>query len=930
MKSFSRTVVFVLLIAMLACGPVRLAFACGISYIEPIYEFDSEPDPPLQEYVNGKIGIVKPTFGYKSLAIAYRYLNGGGFSAYEQQAVVDALRGTAPEGTDEDVVKSVKAWVDVRKQISPDEKLPEIYTEREDKGYNFFPNCTANAFDVAKDTLLDRAGRYGYTDRWVLEWISGQDKVFGICSSGSEMPNVPGPDAPAWLKKDRDYQIAAAYFYSLNFDEARRRFEAIANDSDSAWRETADYLVARTLVRQASLKSNSASTKEIYTRAELQLQHLIDYGGKFASASQKLMGLVKFRTHPEERLKELSDTVAYQNGDENLRQDFIDYAWLMDKFKAQVLKDEEAHKAEIKKQEDLKKAQEATAFLANTNIAIPPEIKKAMTNANISATSYANTAPTWEIKRQKLESGEMITIDVSFKEPNAENPNWASLDFKYDVSLDEIFHAFEQKIKRALTDDDRSNIETSRAKALDQRTIYLGANFRFSNSQSDNGSDVYYGDEELRTELVPPYLRASDLTDWTVTLQTADDQAYVHSLKKWRDTHLFAWLVSALSHANANSPELIAIIADAEKVSRTAVAFPSVAYHLVRLKNDLGKTGDARKLIDEVLSAQADVLPVSARNQFLEFRMKFSETLSDFLKFSTRKPATYEFEGRYGTIGEFYDSAKSEWTKDYGESQDEYLKNTDDEYKDLLPWDDRVIFDEKTADIFNRHFPLDLLTHVVDDPDLPDYLRNRLSYVVWTRAVLLGRQDVSVSFAKRLIKIEPDMAADFQKLIAAQTAADRKTEELWLLLKNPQFTPFVVSGIPAWNEREIDSFTDSWWTEPQETDYDNHGNEFQKQIQRPPFVTVEQSQTARKEKSKILALGVAEKYISGRVFEWAARSPRDPRIPEALYIVATINAPAQYVDYDEVVQKRALRILTTRYPNSPWRAKALQEANSEG
>ena len=63
------------------------AKACGPSYLQPIFVFEGSPDLPLQEFAAGKIGIVRPTFGRKTLLIAYRYLNGGSFAAEEQTAL---------------------------------------------------------------------------------------------------------------------------------------------------------------------------------------------------------------------------------------------------------------------------------------------------------------------------------------------------------------------------------------------------------------------------------------------------------------------------------------------------------------------------------------------------------------------------------------------------------------------------------------------------------------------------------------------------------------------------------------------------------------------------------------------------------------------------------------------------------------------------
>src|SRR5688572_15888312 len=246
-----RALITTTLLGALLCTSLPPALACGPSYIETVFVIDGSPDIPFEEFTRGNIGVVRPTFGPKALFIAYRYANGGSFNSSDQERLIEALQGKPPEDTDEDA--AVARWIAARKLVAGDQKLPGIYTERNFGGYNFFPNCTANAFDVAVETLNARAGTHGFADRNVQEWARGQDKVFEICSSGTELPPEPAVDAPAWLKKDRQYQIAAAHFYSLNFDEARRRFEEISNDSDSVWQQTADYLVGRTLVRHASL-----------------------------------------------------------------------------------------------------------------------------------------------------------------------------------------------------------------------------------------------------------------------------------------------------------------------------------------------------------------------------------------------------------------------------------------------------------------------------------------------------------------------------------------------------------------------------------------------------------------------------------------------------------------------------------------------------
>src|SRR6185436_18250703 len=90
---------------------VPLGQACGPETLQPIFVFENSPDPPFQEFTEGKIGIVQPSFGRKTLVIAYRYLNGGSYSGEEQKALIEALKGKPPEG---DGQTELKKWLPAR------------------------------------------------------------------------------------------------------------------------------------------------------------------------------------------------------------------------------------------------------------------------------------------------------------------------------------------------------------------------------------------------------------------------------------------------------------------------------------------------------------------------------------------------------------------------------------------------------------------------------------------------------------------------------------------------------------------------------------------------------------------------------------------------------------------------------------------------
>src|SRR5262245_2948905 len=426
------------------------AKGCGPETLQPIFVFENSPDPPFQEFTEGKIGIVQPSFGRKTLVIAYRYLNGGSFSSDEQKALVEALKGMPPEGRGE---TELKAWLEARKKIAKDEEeLPTIYRQMEYGGYDFFPNCTSNAFEVATETLKDRAARYGPDNVSVREWLNGQDTVFQNCSEGSHQPAPVGADSPVWLRKDRDYQSAAAFFYSLQLDEARRRFELIAQDVESDWQQTADYLVGRTMVRQASLESNEKVKEGLNQRAETYLLNLLSRASKFRSGTQKLIGLVKYRLHPEERVRELAQVMT-QSGDDNLRQDLIDYVWLLDKFDAQIQKEEEERRKVLKSEETESE---------------PPQFDP----------------KTIEQQRnfQAVERGELIQVwlnPIPTADGQFDQSNYRQFFLKPDVTAAEIYETFETALGRKLSDAEAKQLEARQADALRWRKWNLSPNRKF-------------------------------------------------------------------------------------------------------------------------------------------------------------------------------------------------------------------------------------------------------------------------------------------------------------------------------------------------------------------------------------------------------------------------------------------------------------------
>lgn len=892
-----RRILAVVLMALTLGQITWQATACGPSVIEPIFVFENSPDLPFENFIRGNLGIVQPTFGRKTLVIAYRYLNGGTFAEDEQGELVKALEGSLPE---DDGTGALKTWIATRKGfLKEGEILPEIYAERQYGGYDYFPNCTKNAFEVATQTLKDRASSYGADSAGTSEWLDAQDKVFKNCLSGSTLPEELGSEKPEWLRKDRDYQIGAALLYSLSFDQARSRFEKIATDNESPWQETAEYLVPRTLVRQASLSQNDERKRELYEQAEIHLLTLLGKGGKFHGASQRMLGLVKYRLHPEERVRELARSLAAQNGDENLRQDLVDYVWLLDKFESRILKEEER--------------------------------KKDPTGEKEEPDPWYNQAA--KERYEAIERGDVIEVRIYFKKPDG-TPDYSNgglgFEFKNDVTESEIFAAFELELGRKVTPEEAQDIKASHKLALSHREFLTGPNRQWRVREHEGEA----APGKLSPNLLPDFLGSDDLTDWIFTVQTRDPAGYSHAFKRWRDTDSDAWLMAALIKAERTSPGLERLMRAAERVDRQAPAFASSVYHRIRLKIAAGKEAEARLLLDELTASGLDRFPISARNLFGEQRMRLAKDLKVFLKSGLRLPVAFYNKGRLGGLSVIQHSEESEWNpEDFNGSREEFERREEEGNKEFLLWNDRPVFDPKTTEIINTYFPLPTLIDVARSSAVPDYLQRRISMAVWTRAVLLKNLEMADQVVPDVVRSAPELKQLFEPYRMARTPVAKQQAALFIILKLPVLSPFVADGLPILFELEDQSYyyETSWWCPSSDTDYNDEGEEIPRNVSRPGFLSADQLASAKRDQSVLKAIGDAKPYLGKRVLEWARSTPNDPRLPEALFIAAKANGQYKYGcsswEHDVKTKTELEKLLRSRYPASPWAAKLNEPQN---
>jgi hypothetical protein len=901
MNLLARVAISLVLVTVLLSN----ALPCGPGYIEPLFAVNKAPETPFRDFATGRLGIIKPQFRRSVLIAAYRYVNGGGMNAIEQEAIIDVWNAEMNMRSfrEDPVDDAVRAWVKKRKEIVGDEeKTPEIYTEREYGGYDFFPNCATNAFEVATATLSDRASQHGPGDRGVADWIVAQDRVFENCATGRSIPNAAEPGAPGWLQKDRAYQLAAADFYSLNYESARRRFAEIAADTDSPWQETANYLVARTLVRQASLTSNNDRAKELYDEAE---QHLDRFarGGRFAPSAEKMLALIKYRTRPKERVSELGQSVASGTSGDNFRQNVIDYTWLMRRLSNEVLAAEQ-------KRKEAEKAADAPTGSANT-----------MSNATNAAASVSNFASNavmsagnsdfdgWRSRSGARTADTQMEINVYFEN--------GRLTFFADpeISDAEAIAEAERVYGIALTAADKQRVRDAR------RGAYAS---RYAAGGSPDDTESYYGDDEMTRSLMPEYLTRDPLTDWIFTWPMEGAEEYLYALNRFRSDGSELWLMTALAKADPSSTGLDRLLETAANTSSTSAAYPTITYHRARLLVALKKNAEALRVIDDVLTA-GDWLPISSRNEFLTLRSKFATTIDDFLRYSLKRPYAFDSSGTIGTIEDLIAQQKAYFNPEYNtEGKEAYERSVEENFATERLWQSREMFDDPTIRMMDHHFTTELLAAAEASPALPDYLRERFGLAIWTRAWLLGDNANLTKASASLRKARPEFVPYIDAVEAAKTPAAKDATLLYFVLKNPIFSPYIETGLGK-SDNTLDEWdSNNWWCEPYDSAYDEETNRENEDPlpPRPAFLDGAATRAAQAERARLKKIGDAPEYLAARVLEWAKRSPTDRRVPEALYIMVVANGWNKYgCGNNDELREELAALLKKKYPSSPWAAK---------
>jgi tetratricopeptide (TPR) repeat protein len=283
-----------LLALLLACGFSVLPALSSATIITPEFSWSGHPMYPVKPYIRGHLGIVLPTFRSSYLVIAYRYFSGkslSGSEADEANAMIEKRLAREDTGCDD---ADPSAWLEARKSAMTDGKDATVDTMRTLSGDSpsTFYNIQTDAFVTAAKTLQALVTKFGAGSSAVKDWIAAQDMVFANGSMRNASIPAPLQAGDKLLQQDRAYQIAAANFYAMQFDQAIEQFSKIAQDIDSPWSHISRYLAVRSLIRKATLLTDPFDS-DLLTEAKKQLDVLLQ-DHSMAELHEDLVDLADF------------------------------------------------------------------------------------------------------------------------------------------------------------------------------------------------------------------------------------------------------------------------------------------------------------------------------------------------------------------------------------------------------------------------------------------------------------------------------------------------------------------------------------------------------------------------------------------------------------------------------------------------------------
>ncbi len=175
---------------------------CRASIGVGLGDYSRHPDLPRTGFIDGRLGVLAPTFARSYLVIAYRYLNGIEMNPREREQARDYYKDRLTDSWDPVGEDWPARWRSARSRIQPPPSPEPLLVNGGQLAYDpethsFALNCAEDAFRVALHTLEARRARFGAASAAFRDWLRAQDTVFQNCQGGNaRIPPEAAPNMP--------------------------------------------------------------------------------------------------------------------------------------------------------------------------------------------------------------------------------------------------------------------------------------------------------------------------------------------------------------------------------------------------------------------------------------------------------------------------------------------------------------------------------------------------------------------------------------------------------------------------------------------------------------------------------------------------------------------------------------------------------------
>lgn len=443
-----------------------------------------------------------------------------------------------------------------------------------------------------------------------------------------------------------------------------------------------------------------------------------------------------------------------------------------------------------------------------------------------------------------------------------------------------------------------------------------------------------------QTKATDDLAAASDLADWVLTVQSSmftddnfDDspeakakaKAVVqknaaHALQTWRRTRSTPWLVAAVTTNSLRNRGVDDLYAAAQQVKPGSPAYLTCRFYLVDALIANGNKKEARNMLLPLLSDRN--LPPSSRNLFTMQMSAASETTTDYLRYAVQQTPE--------VLQSLTDLVSPRFMKI--ENSKTYVTET-------------PAFDAEVADDISRNAPLSTWMSFSQNASVPPQFKAIVLRATWTRAQLLGRNDMALQISDAVAASNPVLKSAIAKYKAAPQGAARQFAGACAILKFYGMTPYIQGGLQRHGERldEFDWYNGNYWVPFPVVKRPKTEEEIWSDYVTVSFngcaamseliksygenglagrLSAAEKKQATNERAQIFKNNPS-RYLGQIVLEWARSHPSDPDVPEMLYRIVKLPKWTAASDVGSEYSRKAYMALHANYPGNKWTRKAV-------